>query len=775
MARHSNSTPIKPNKKLRWIHNDGSHSHSNSRSTGNIPSWDMFKHKSVYFLGNFEKYSHEVLVEKWRQSVPKSIVLSENITKADYIIVSDHNTSYKFSDNYEKAVQLGKTIIKFSQVKSLLLSGDNRENVRIHLLNNSKDTTKCYDLLNSSTIMANGSYIDDEEEALLDLEGIEEEQEHLNNPASYSPKDKKIQEIEKERELNCFINISDEDSSLNKKEESITFSKDKNIEYEEEGKLYFELSDEENNIINSVTCDKKETKKEESDSIPFLPLEKIRNDRTRPKKKKHIYLYRAGKDEAKRKKNNPDQLKSSSEEPITQITKETNNTKTSIDSSKITTRRQARERNRELESKIRAMKGIEEKIKLKDKIIEENSKLRAEKELEENSKMRQKQPEPQLLTKCQIKSTRSVKSADISSKSKIRISTEQPEKKGTIYCAKKNIGSEAGEAVARIDHFVRIQHDRVDALREEEQKKLNEIPQVERSLGEIEHERKEIQLQAKLPFIVKGKSGEFVADELMPHGCNAYIFASYKKDDPSKSKNYIVKLDYNLSQEVYALSRLSHPNIIQIIDHGKINISNEEFDFIVLPRYEAASYNIISDHKLADIQQLQQIAESLIHAVRYCHRMHFMLRDIKVDNIVKKKNTNNTTDLPFQAVLIDFGVAVPFRCTKSGRYIYADTNEDITEPCGTVGYMAKEVQDPEQPYGPQCDVFSLGITLAEIAFGRQFHNLADPVQEVLNAFMVYYPLKGRQKRFEDLIKGMIEHDPKKRLTTEACMQHNFFI
>ncbi|VDD97557.1 unnamed protein product [Enterobius vermicularis] len=97
---------------------------------------------------------------------------------------------------------------------------------------------------------------------------------------------------------------------------------------------------------------------------------------------------------------------------------------------------------------------------------------------------------------------------------------------------------------------------------------------------------------------------------------------------------------------------------------------------------------------------IRQVALSSVNALRYLKSLHMMHRDIKPANIL--------IDLHGTIKLCDFGLC--------GRLI--DTNRAETFSLGTSAYLPPERIGGQQKYGIRADVWSLGITLYELATGR---------------------------------------------------------
>ena len=146
--------------------------------------------------------------------------------------------------------------------------------------------------------------------------------------------------------------------------------------------------------------------------------------------------------------------------------------------------------------------------------------------------------------------------------------------------------------------------------------------------------------------------------------------------------------------EIAILSKLDHPNIVKYFEtYDDRNflflvmeyINGEELLGMVKNRYEGQGMP-----EAVAANYLRQI----LLAVNYCHGQGIVHRDIKPTNIMVTKNGTIR--------LIDFGLATVNTATLRTR-------------TGTPSYMAPEVL--EGHYGPQCDMWSIGVMLYQLISG----------------------------------------------------------
>ncbi|KAG6676786.1 hypothetical protein I3842_15G168800 [Carya illinoinensis] len=125
-------------------------------------------------------------------------------------------------------------------------------------------------------------------------------------------------------------------------------------------------------------------------------------------------------------------------------------------------------------------------------------------------------------------------------------------------------------------------------------------------------------------------------------------------------------------------------------------------------------------------REVSKLMKTIVGVVVACHSLGVMYRDLKPNNFL---SDNNKEDVAHKAV--DFGL---FLFYKSGQIFF-----DVV---GSPYYVAPEVLCKH--YGPEADVWSAGVIL-------------------------YILLRGMPLFWADLIRKMLDRDPKKRLTTRDLL------
>ncbi|KAJ5117998.1 hypothetical protein N7448_004356 [Penicillium atrosanguineum] len=194
------------------------------------------------------------------------------------------------------------------------------------------------------------------------------------------------------------------------------------------------------------------------------------------------------------------------------------------------------------------------------------------------------------------------------------------------------------------------------------------------------------------------------------------IFAAKELDKRRFMKNGI--LDQKVDNEMKIMKDLTHPNIVQYIDHHE----HDRWIYIIMeyvPGGELSTY--LSSHGKIPEEMVRTIARQLLRALHYCHKRRITHRDIKPDNILIASLD------PLRVKLSDFGLS---KVTQEETFLKTF--------CGTLLYCAPEVYpDYEQyrrgelrkrrrvgdpppktsPYSQSVDMWSLGAVLYHVLSG----------------------------------------------------------
>jgi calcium-dependent protein kinase len=159
--------------------------------------------------------------------------------------------------------------------------------------------------------------------------------------------------------------------------------------------------------------------------------------------------------------------------------------------------------------------------------------------------------------------------------------------------------------------------------------------------------------------------------------------------------------------------------------------------------------------------------KGVLQGLETMHAQNYMHRDLKPENILFREGSN-------ECVIADFGLAE------------AAGSELMFVRCGTPGYVAPEIvnlKSSKASYTTACDLFSLGVifhlmVLGKSPFpGKTFDEVLEQNKSCRINFETFeynqLPTSCNLTSYLglSLLKGLLEKDPKKRLTATQALGH----
>eukprot|EP01017_Pseudomicrothorax_dubius_P029922 TRINITY_DN3676_c0_g3_i3.p1 TRINITY_DN3676_c0_g3~~TRINITY_DN3676_c0_g3_i3.p1 ORF type:complete len:377 (+),score=108.13 TRINITY_DN3676_c0_g3_i3:596-1726(+) len=156
------------------------------------------------------------------------------------------------------------------------------------------------------------------------------------------------------------------------------------------------------------------------------------------------------------------------------------------------------------------------------------------------------------------------------------------------------------------------------------------------------------------------------------------------------------------------------------------------------------------------------LMRKMLEALAYMHERGIMHRDIKPENLILSSHDNDV-----DIKIADFGLAT-----------FVDIEDQLYKRCGTPGYVAPEVL-ADLPYQQKVDVYSAGVILYILLTGcSPFYG------ESYNTILIKNKKGEVSYDFESfdhkptpqaisLLRAMLEKDPKKRISAEDALRHEW--
>ncbi|XP_055695734.1 serine/threonine-protein kinase PAK mbt [Lutzomyia longipalpis] len=209
-----------------------------------------------------------------------------------------------------------------------------------------------------------------------------------------------------------------------------------------------------------------------------------------------------------------------------------------------------------------------------------------------------------------------------------------------------------------------------------------------------------------------------------------------------------------LFNEVVIMRDYHHPNIVET--YSSFLVDDELW--VVMEYLEGGALTDIVTHSRMDEEQIATVCKQCLKALAYLHSQGVIHRDIKSDSILLASDG--------RVKLSDFGFC-------------AQVSQELPKRKSLVGtpyWMSPEVIS-RLPYGPEVDIWSLGIMVIEMVDGEPPFFNEPPLQAMRRIRDMLPPkLKNAQKvspRLQSFLDRMLVRDPAQRATAAELLQHPF--
>ena len=206
------------------------------------------------------------------------------------------------------------------------------------------------------------------------------------------------------------------------------------------------------------------------------------------------------------------------------------------------------------------------------------------------------------------------------------------------------------------------------------------------------------------------QSGDLIADryeleELVGTGGMSTVFRAHDRQLERRvaikilHEHYATDPEYleRFRREARAVARLSHPNIVTVIDRG----NDDGRQYIVFEHVDGENLKefVLRSGRLP-VRRALELALAIADGLSFAHQRGLVHRDVKPQNVLLNKDGD--------VKVTDFGIArslhVEHGVTQTGTVM------------GTGEYLAPE-QASGKPVSPATDVYSLGVVLWELLAG----------------------------------------------------------
>merc|ERR1712154_180090 len=166
------------------------------------------------------------------------------------------------------------------------------------------------------------------------------------------------------------------------------------------------------------------------------------------------------------------------------------------------------------------------------------------------------------------------------------------------------------------------------------------------------------------------------------------------------------------------------------------------------------------------------IIRDVLSGVQYIHNDGRVHRDIKSANILLSRDgVCQISDFGVSGAIIEGGLR------KAGRQTFT----------GSLWWMSPEVLQRENKHSYKADIWSVGITSLELAFGKPPHSKQRPVKVMLTILQSPPPTISTcinqqnndnqkhkySKKFKNFLSLCLQKDPNKRMSASQLLNHSF--
>ncbi|XP_043996275.1 serine/threonine-protein kinase 10 [Gambusia affinis] len=213
--------------------------------------------------------------------------------------------------------------------------------------------------------------------------------------------------------------------------------------------------------------------------------------------------------------------------------------------------------------------------------------------------------------------------------------------------------------------------------------------------------------------------------------------------------------------EIDILAKCDHRYIVKLLD--AFYYENKLWIMIEFCAGGAVDANMLELDRGLTEPQIRVVCRQMLEALNYLHHMKIIHRDLKAGNVL--------LTLEGDIKLADFGVSAKNTKTLQRRDSFI----------GTPYWMAPEVVMCETmkdaPYDYKADIWSLGITLIELAQIEPPHHELNPMRVLLKVAKSEPPTLDQPSKwsrdFNDFLRKALDKNPESRPSAAQLLEHPF--
>ena len=217
--------------------------------------------------------------------------------------------------------------------------------------------------------------------------------------------------------------------------------------------------------------------------------------------------------------------------------------------------------------------------------------------------------------------------------------------------------------------------------------------------------------------------------------------------------------------EAHLLSRLSHPNIAQVLDIGEFETPQGLMPFIVMEYIDGLNIDQYVKQNQLSAKSMVDLFKPILSAVQHAHQKSVIHRDIKPDNII--------VDQQGKPKLLDFGIATLTTDATHAMTQLTQTGEIV----GTLAYMSPEQISGSADLDSRTDIYSCGVVLYQLVSGHlPFAVDAGQLFSAINKILYETPknLTVADPQIQSSLAAIIHHAIEKKPDNRFQTAHDFY-
>lgn len=208
-----------------------------------------------------------------------------------------------------------------------------------------------------------------------------------------------------------------------------------------------------------------------------------------------------------------------------------------------------------------------------------------------------------------------------------------------------------------------------------------------------------------------------------------------------------------VSREIHILSIVRHPNIIQLFE-----IVETAKQLYLITEYASGGelYEYIVANTRLKEPEACRLFQQVVAGVEYIHKLKIVHRDLKPENLL----LNYAKDVK----VVDFGLSNTYK-----------QDERLKTACGSPCYAAPEMIANRKYDGLQVDIWSAGVVLFALLCGSLPFEDPDTSSLYKKILAGSYTIPSfLSEEAKEMIRGMLNTDPKVRFGIEEIKRHPWF-